>query len=79
MSSPNISVAILGIYAGIKICKKAGYDWRQVAEIVEPIATEHAQCEQEQSTEPNGSASPQVDGGQSAVGISPKMPLVDCG
>jgi len=34
--------AILGLYAGIKICIRDGYDWRKVAELVEPIAKEHA-------------------------------------
>lgn len=34
--------AILGLYAGIKLCIRDGYDWRKVAEIVAPIAEEHA-------------------------------------
>ena len=54
MSEPNIGAAILGLYAGIKICTKGGYDWRRVVELVEGIAKEHA-CT-EQSTGSDGSA-----------------------
>lgn len=43
MSEELSGAAILGFYAAIKICIRDGYDWRKVAEIVEPIATRHAE------------------------------------
>jgi len=43
MSEPDkIGAAILGFYAAIKICEKDGYDWQDVASLVEPIAKKHA-------------------------------------
>ena len=41
--------AILGLYAGIKLCIRDGYDWRQVAALVEPVAIEHERQQRETS------------------------------
>ncbi len=47
---PNVGAAILGMYAGIKIARAAGIDWRRLGEIVLPVVKENEERERDDPT-----------------------------